>query len=42
MAENQKIFEFGKFTKYDVETECFEKKTLPSFKKASLPKWEGE
>ena len=41
LAESQKIFKFGSMRQHDEETEYFEKKPLSSFKKASLPKWEG-
>ena len=40
MAKNQKIFKFGKIRKNE-ETEHFEKKTLSTFKKIFIPKWEG-
>ena len=41
LAKNQKVFKVGKIRNFDEETGYLEKKTLSSFKKASLPQWES-
>ena len=40
-AKNQKIFKFGKITKFDEEKVIFEKKPILSFQEESLTKLVG-